>query len=143
MTSSFRGWLVVAAASATAACGTDARPSIGNDDAAVIIPGTDGALPTDNGCRMTYCAVNGACTDTRTDPLNCGACGNSCAALAHVDPSLVRCVSSACVVAGGCAAGWASCDGRDDNGCETDLNDPAHCGACDTACAEPRPYCER
>jgi hypothetical protein len=36
---------------------------------------------------------------------------------------------------GGCAAGYADCDGNRGNGCEVELaSDPAHCGVCGRAC---------
>ena len=142
MKASLRSCLALSCALATAACSSDSRPPV-DSDAAVIIPGSDGAVPTDNGCRQTWCTATGVCADLNTDPRNCGRCGVSCAALPNVDPDRVSCERGVCVVAGGCAVGWASCDDRDDNGCETDLNDPSHCGACATACAEPRPYCQR
>ncbi len=34
-----------------------------------------------------------------------------------------------------CPAGFADCDGKVDNGCETAINTPSHCGSCTTACA--------
>src|SRR5213078_5221542 len=68
--------------------------------------------------------------DTGTDAKNCGGCGVACAA-----PNAVTgCVKGACVVTG-CAAGYADCDGKYDNGCEVNSDtDPANCGKCAATC---------
>jgi len=73
----------------------------------------------------------GTCpTDTTTDVNNCGGCGSACV-VPHATPS---CVASACKV-GTCDAGWADCDGKVANGCETNIaGDAANCGGCATAC---------
>jgi len=48
----------------------------------------------------------------------------------HVDGT-IDCSSGTCE----CKDGLDSCDGDDDNGCETDiLTDPQHCGSCDNVC---------
>ncbi len=39
-----------------------------------------------------------------------------------------------------CRDGYGDCDGRADNGCETKLVDPAHCGSCGTSC-QPGDLC--
>jgi hypothetical protein len=66
-----------------------------------------------------------------TDPTNCGACGNVC----NVANGTSVCRDSACGF-GACNAGFASCDGNDANGCETNLQTAsAHCGACGNACS--------
>jgi hypothetical protein len=43
------------------------------------------------------------------------------------------CVSGQCLIAG-CKAPYVDCDQNDDNGCETTLQTPEHCGLCDAAC---------
>jgi hypothetical protein len=76
-------------------------------------------------------AANGCETSTDTDPDNCGACNQPCAAV----PNGTRaCQGAACVI-GGCDAGYADCDSALANGCETNLKtDPNHCNACGAAC---------
>jgi hypothetical protein len=40
-----------------------------------------------------------------------------------------------------CSPGYADCNSNPDDGCETDLSDSAHCGACDAACTAPTQLC--
>lgn len=66
--------------------------------------------------------------------LTVGAIGGACDAIVgagdrKLDTSIV-CDDSGCE----CATGRGDCDGEPDNGCETDLSDPEHCGACDNVC---------
>jgi hypothetical protein len=46
-----------------------------------------------------------------------------------LDPHLL-CADGSCQ----CAAGFMSCDGTDDNGCETDVTQPNNCGGCNVVC---------
>ncbi len=68
--------------------------------------------------------------DTTTDPMHCGACGNTCAfRQAEAD-----CVDSRCAM-GACVDGFDDCDGLSENGCEAELaTSLAHCGGCDRLC---------
>jgi hypothetical protein len=76
-------------------------------------------------------AVDGCEVAVGTDPTNCGACGNVC----NVANGTSVCRDGACGF-GACNAGFASCDGNDANGCETNLQTAsAHCGACGNACS--------
>jgi hypothetical protein len=45
------------------------------------------------------------------------------------------CVQGHCAIAS-CAAGFANCDGEEQNGCETLANSPERCGACEHVCGE-------
>ncbi len=72
------------------------------------------------GCStgLSQCATG--CVDLRSDPANCGACGNAC-------PVGMGCVAGGCI----CPAGTSNCDGL----CVETLTDERHCGACGQACA--------
>ncbi|HTU60272.1 MAG TPA: hypothetical protein VMF89_17600, partial [Polyangiales bacterium] len=61
---------------------------------------------------------------------DCGACDKPCA-MAHAEGD---CSDQTCRT-GTCDEGFADCDSDAQNGCETALNDVAHCGSCDTVCA--------
>lgn len=59
------------------------------------------------------------------------ACSMTCS-LAHAQ---TRCSSASCVLVA-CDAGWGDCNGRTDDGCETDLlHGRDHCGACGRVCS--------
>jgi hypothetical protein len=78
-------------------------------------------------------AANGCETSLNTSATSCGACGTRCA-LANATSA---CAGGRCVVAS-CAAGFGDCDGDPANGCEVSTaSAPAHCGACNRACAPP------
>jgi uncharacterized repeat protein (TIGR01451 family) len=87
-----------------------------------------------NGLAGDGCEYSGALF--QNDPLNCGACGKSCAAAG----AQTSCSGGACVVTS-CAAGKSDCDGLASNGCEYDdggfLSDPENCGGCGISCEAP------
>jgi hypothetical protein len=68
-----------------------------------------------DGC-VTMC--NGVCTNTLTDPKNCGACSNACG------------------MSGTCVGGTCDCTGVTtcNNQCVDTTQDPANCGACGKNC---------
>ena len=76
--------------------------------------------------------TNGCETNVANDPANCGGCAQACA---DADHATAICAIATCELV--CDAGFASCDGDDTNGCETDLSVPATCGSCTNACPAP------
>jgi hypothetical protein len=84
-------------------------------------------------CAAGYADCNGDAADGCERALNtasdCGACDKPCA-IAHAQGD---CSDQTCK-AGKCDDGFADCDAESSNGCETSLNDSAHCGSCATAC---------
>ncbi|MEO7331809.1 MAG: DNRLRE domain-containing protein, partial [Minicystis sp.] len=72
------------------------------------------------------------CETSLSAPSSCGACGNACV-LPHATAS---CAAGVCGIAS-CAAGFDSCDGDAQNGCETDLATLGNCGACGATCSLP------
>lgn len=82
-----------------------------------------------------------SCTDTRSDPLNCGECGRRCADLAGVDGTRVTCRDGNCQIADACLANLADCDAQAATGCEADLRRAETCGSCDVACGGAEPLC--
>ena len=74
---------------------------------------------------------NGCEANLETSEAHCGSCFGVCAVLGGVG----LCDEGDCTI-GLCNGDLASCDGRADNGCETDLgNDPLNCGGCGVTCA--------
>ena len=80
---------------------------------------------------------DGCEADLDRDPEHCGACATRCAAAPH---ARAACAAGAC--AASCDDGFADCDGDPANGCETDLSEPSHCGACGTRCEGGAALCE-
>ena len=81
-------------------------------------------------CQPPLTACGGVCTNLRTDPKNCGACGNVCS----LPNATAFCSSGLCWVET-CNFGWGDCDGVFWNGCETNLlTNAKNCGACFIAC---------
>lgn len=95
-------------------------------------------------CAATTCAVAGCtagwancnridadgCEADLGSEESCGACGVRCKAPKN---GASTCTDGRCVVT--CARGFADCDGRPENGCETNLaHDKKNCGACGVYC---------
>ena len=84
-------------------------------------------------CGPTFvpCGRNHTCTDILWDPRNCGACGEVCQGFSTCDKG--QCVAQPCgETICPMIAGMECCDGE----CHNLLDDPDHCGACGTACAD-------
>jgi len=95
-------------------------------------------------CPVGRSQCGNTCTDFETDPQNCGSCGYSCPDPVAIGPTQVNgrtsCDRGRCGYE--CQPGFADCNGRLDDGCETELaKDPRSCGACgvtcDTAAGQP------
>jgi hypothetical protein len=112
----------------------DARPTSidASVDRAVDVSAVD--VPKVLVCSAGYADCNGddrdGCEAALDTAEHCGSCTNVCGAVTNGSPT---CLSGKCTVK--CASSYADCDGKYDNGCETDLNSPSHCGSCQNACA--------
>ncbi len=121
--------------------GWDADPHDGGGDvdSAAFVD----ALAPETGspsCPTGTLSCSGVCVPS--DVHDCGTCGHDCTNLPHVSGSTGCSASGACVIgSSSCAAGWADCDGNPDDGCETDVTQPGHCGSCTTACPASDPVC--
>ena len=112
------------------ACGTKCAVANGVAACANSACGVASCTAGFGDCKNGY--ADGCETATSTDVLNCGACGNKCAAVANGTPG---CTNSACGIAT-CNAPYLNCDGNAANGCEANSNsDPKNCGACGNVCA--------
>ena len=82
-------------------------------------------------CAMPLEVCNDACVDLRGNTSHCGMCGRVCAPM---NASAATCTAGQCGYKS-CNLLFSSCDGRDDNGCETDTSsDVLNCGGCNVVC---------
>jgi len=89
-----------------------------------------------NQCPSGYKDCNphkpGCETCIRNDVNNCGDCGKKCTDLPY---TTTKCDNHKCVYT--CKPGWADCDHKRKNGCETDIEkDPHNCGKCGKKCKQ-------
>ena len=90
-------------------------------------------------CGNYFCCAEGQsacgsyCSDLKSDPSNCGSCGNACRPLGQYE--LAFCVNGQCQYE--CSEGTSYCDGV----CTSLNNDPLNCGACGRVCDQATPYC--
>jgi hypothetical protein len=115
--------------------------SLPDEDAATAVPpgggGEDGGPSSLPACGAGEKLCDGACVNV-TDPLfGCGASACVACALPHAVPA---CSASGCAI-GACEPGYADCDQKASNGCETDLSQAAHCGTCNARCTSALPDC--
>ena len=76
---------------------------------------------------------NGCEVDTTQNSNNCGACGTCCIAPPNAS---AKCYLGTCQYT--CNPGWKNCDGKWQNGCETDTTkDTNNCGGCGVCCVAP------
>jgi hypothetical protein len=104
-----------------------------NDSTSQPPPGSDSSVQRDTapppvdsptgtcGAGETLCS--GTCTDTQTDPYNCGMCGNSCQGGSG-------CTNGMCA-APTCSSGETLCGST----CTNTQTDSNNCGTCNTVCA--------
>jgi hypothetical protein len=91
---------------------------------------TGGSAGAGGGSCATGTMCGTSCTDTKTDPLNCGMCGKACPT---ADNTKASCVAGMCELS--CNLGYAACDGKVANGCKVVTSgDPNNCGVCGHVC---------
>lgn len=98
----------------------------------------DSQTCVDGDCETVCPSGFGECDDDLDEPCetnvdtsasNCGYCGNVCA----TDNGTAGCTDGNCEIFS-CDVGYDDCDGRLDNGCETDLTTTNDCGECSNRC---------
>ena len=108
-------------------------------DAAVLACSVSSCVGTHADCNHN--PSDGCEIDTSDDLYNCGACGHDCTTLPHVAGN-VSCNAGVCTFDGSaCAPGYGICSSDPNNGCDTVISSPGHCGGCSTACSSGFPYC--
>jgi len=113
------------------------------EDARIEDGAIDAAADTGSDARVGDAALDAAVdapADAGTDASIKDA-GDSATDAAEAGSDAAVCVGAQCKVT--CSAGWGDCDGLVQNGCETDLNSPDHCGACGQVCSPNggTPFC--
>lgn len=103
------------------------------------------SLPTDQtgdpnadpnaSCSPGHTSCQGVCVDDDDPNYGCGSC-----APCRASHGTATCQNHACVMSA-CDPGYAECNGKGDDGCETDLSKATSCGGCSTACAGDSPVC--
>jgi hypothetical protein len=87
-------------------------------------------------CPSPLMCCSQLCLDASQDILNCGGCGRACAAGVDKGVAAAACSGSLCTPR--CRPGFADCTEpaapADDDGCETNIYTPEHCGNCNTTC---------
>lgn len=103
-------------------------------------PATGMAVCTDGVCGVGTCGArykdcngdpsDGCETDSYRNVDNCGSCGTKCSAGSN---AAAACSQGQCKLA--CQGAYLDCDGKADNGCETNgANDIQNCGTCGNQC---------
>jgi hypothetical protein len=105
-------------------------PDAANDTAPV--PAIDAG-----GCANGEKRCDGLCVSVDEPGYGCAQPGCDSCSLARATAS---CAGLKCTISA-CDPGFADCDQDPSNGCETDLSDPAHCGACNARCGAGAPLC--
>ena len=110
--------------------------SEGEGDAMAAVATSTAAVPD---CPTGQKRCEGACVDLDDPAYGCSptACLPRCS-LKFAD--VVKCVAGKCAV-GTCTPGRADCNGKADDGCESNLGSKATCGSCTTACGGAAPFC--
>ncbi len=113
-------------------CGSCAKPCAPPNASGKCVGGACEIAACEAGFQDCDHMPGDGCESTAgTDTMNCGMCGNACAASAN---ATAACMGGACVL-GACSPNFGNCDGNPANGCETNtLTNPASCGGCGNKC---------
>jgi hypothetical protein len=113
-------------------CSSSAECPLGTQCAtatAQCVPGCDDS----SACPDGWACCASVCVNPNFDQNNCGSCGTSCSRTNAV----VACREAICAI-DSCSYGSIDCNGKDSDGCETDLlTDATNCGACGMQCNLP------
>jgi hypothetical protein len=96
------------------------------------------AGPSATKCPPGEKSCAGGCVPTNLPDYGCASDSCDRCALPFAENQL--CNNGKCSV-GTCQTGRGDCDGKDDNGCESDLATAATCGSCKVACPVGNPLC--
>lgn len=117
-----------------------APPPGDDDDTDAGQPPTDepdASEPADPSCPDGQRRCFGTCVSL-TDPLY--GCGDPSCNPCPSNHGTATCQGRTCIISA-CDKGYADCNAKPKDGCETDLSKPASCGACNAACGAANPLC--
>lgn len=130
--------LVVAPVLQLTGCVGDSANADNKGDAASANPVDAGdatvsdAAPADGSDGAVLTSCDGGLVDLKSDPKNCGTCGNACTYDGGAPNVVAACKAATC--GSGCDVGWGDCNGQSGDGCEAPTNLVAQCGACNHMC---------
>ena len=110
-----------------------------SEDLGADLPTEPSRLSTGGACDASNTLCDNQCVG-RDDPSF--GCGRAACTACAVPNARAACNAGRCVV-GQCAPGFADCNGDPADGCEADLSNAAHCGACNVACTGSAGVCTR
>lgn len=113
-----------------------AQPSVDDPDSSTTPPSDAGDKPSP-GCPSGQQMCFGTCVSL-TDPLY--GCGNPACTPCPSGHSTMGCQGRTCIVTA-CDKGYADCNAKPVDGCETDLSKATSCGACNATCGAAAPLC--
>jgi hypothetical protein len=111
---------------ACGSCGKVCAVDHGTPDCVGMNCTVKSCTPPYNDCNGVY--MDGCEANFQNDVNNCGACNKKCTN----NNGTAACIGSVCVPT--CAAGFSSCDGNAQNGCETATDTVTNCGGCGVKC---------
>ena len=112
------------------------QPGVDGPDSGTTPPPDAGAMGSP-GCPAGQQMCFGTCISL-TDPLY--GCGNPACTPCPSGHSTMGCQGRTCIVTG-CDKGYADCNAKAVDGCETDLSKATSCGACNATCGAAAPQC--
>ena len=111
-------------------------PGVDGPDAGTTPPPDAGEMGSP-GCPAGQQTCLGTCISL-TDPLY--GCGNPACTPCPSGHGTMGCQGRTCIVTG-CDKGYADCNAKAVDGCETDLSKATSCGACNATCGAAAPQC--
>ena len=117
-------------------CGNECNQTFADKHVSGIVC-LDGTCQS-TGCEAGYGNCDGdnanGCETNLMTPEACGNCSNNCTLQYQTKDKnyTLSCVEGSCKTT--CARGYANCDNKDHNGCETNITTTRNCGSCGNSC---------
>jgi hypothetical protein len=138
MSSLRRVCIVASAAPVVLAAACVELEGLTSNDATDAGPEGDAGPPSATKCPPGEKSCAGGCVPANLPEYGCSA--DSCERCALPFADMQICDNGKCAV-GTCRQGRGDCDGKNENGCESDLATAMTCGSCKSACPVDNPLC--